>query len=126
MEMTKKAPLLRDRYRYEEAIMRHVCSKCIDFGEDSVCHSADPEGCAIFRYLPELVAIAERLREFRIQPYVDAVRRDVCMKCRSGEPGAKCPLRDSLDCGLDRYLPLVLDAIEEVKAEEEWSQWRQL
>ena len=123
---TQKEPHLKDRHLYEEAILRHVCLKCIDFGEDSVCHSPDPEGCAIFRYLPELVAIAERLREFRIQPYVEAVRQNICMKCRSGEPGRNCPLRDSLDCGLDRYLPLVLEAIEEIKADEERSLWRQL
>ena len=122
----EKEETLKDRYLYEEAILRHVCSKCIDLSADGICYSPDPKGCAIFRYLPQLVAIAERLREFRIQPYVDAVRQDICMKCRSGEPGKSCPLRDSLDCGLDRYLPLVLDAIEEVKAEKEWDQWRQL
>ena len=122
----EKGETLKDRHLYEEAILRHVCSKCIDLGADGICHSSDPEGCAIFRYLPQLVAIAERLREFRIQPYLDAVRQNICMKCRSGEPGHSCPLRDSLDCGLDRYLPLVLDAIEEVKAEKEWELWRQL
>lgn len=120
---------LPDRYLYEEALMRHVCSKCIDFGEDSVCHSQDPEGCAAFRFLPELVAIAERLHEYKIEPYVEAVRRDICMQCRGKTPDGKCPLRDTLDCGLDRYLPLILEAIEEVKAEQqeqEWKLWRQL
>jgi len=52
------------------------------------------------------------------------------MKCRSGSPGDPCPLRDTLDCGLDRYLPLVIEAIEEVKkegeAEKDWCQWRAL
>ena len=137
---------LKDRYLYEEAILRHVCSKCIDFGQDGVCHSPlhnvsfrgsgqplwgsqDPEGCAVFRCLPELVAIAERLNVRKIGPYTDAVRKDVYMKCRGNTPDGKCPLRDTLDCGLDRYLPLVLEAIEEVNAEREeleWKQWRQL
>ena len=117
---------LPDRYLYEEALMRRVCSKCIDFGEDGICHSPDPEGCAVFRFLPELVAIAERLNESKIEPYIAAVRKDICMKCRSGSPEGKCPLRDTLDCGLDRYLPLVLEAIEEVNEERERELWRPL
>lgn len=116
MEKVSK-PFLTDRYLYEEAIARRVCAHCIDFGEDGRCHSMDPEGCAVFRYLPELVAVAERIHENRIEPYVDAVRKEICMKCRSGTPGDPCPLRDTLDCGLDRYLSLVLEAIEEVNAE---------
>lgn len=120
---------MKNWHLYEEAIMRHVCTKCIDFGEDGICHTKDPEGCAIFRYLPELVEIAERLNEYKINPYIDAVRQDVCMECRNAQSTTPCPLRDSLDCGLDRYLPLVLDAIEEVREKEEekeWSLWRQL
>lgn len=111
---------------YEEALMRHVCSHCIDFGEDGICHSLDPEGCAVFRFLPEMVAIAGRLNEAKIEPYIEAVRKEICMKCRGGNREGKCPLRDTLDCGLDRYLPLILEAIEEVNEEREWHLWRQL
>lgn len=123
---TQTQMFLRDRYLYEEAIMRHVCSHCIDFGEEGVCHSPDPEGCAVFRFLPELVNIAERLNETKIEPYLQAVRKEICMKCRGGGPEGKCPLRDTLDCGLDRYLPLILEAIEEVKGERERQLWRSL
>ena len=104
-----------DRSLYEEAVRRHVCSRCIDFGEEGICHSPDPKGCAVFRFLPELVAIADRLKELKIDPYVEAVRQDICQQCRNQRPGGRCPLRDTLDCGLDRYLPLVIEAIEEVR-----------
>ena len=117
---------LRDRYLYEEAMMRRVCSHCIDFGEDGICHSPDPAGCAVFRFLPELVTIAEQLNDLKIEPYIEAVRREICMKCRGANPEGKCPLRDTLDCGLDRYLPLVLEAIEEVNQERERQLWRSL
>jgi len=100
---------------YKEAIMRRVCSHCMDFGEDGICHSQDPEGCAIFRFLPELVSIANRIHEPKIGPYIDAVRSEICQKCPGqGTEGSKCPIRDSLECSLDRYLPLVLEAVEEV------------
>ena len=110
-----KTGWLKKRHLYEEAVRRHVCSKCIDFGEDGVCQSPDPEGCAIFRYLPELVAIAERVKALKIEPYQEAVRKEICMRCRNSAGQERCSLRDTLDCGLDRYLPLVIEAIEEVK-----------
>lgn len=126
--MEEKKQDLQDKQLYEEAVRRHVCSHCIDFGEDHICHSQDPEGCAIFRFLPELVAIAERLNEYKLQPYVDAVRNGICMRCGNQSPEGRCPYRDTVDCGLDRYLLLVLEAIEGVKADAdpEWARWRTL
>ena len=123
----QKEHFLRDRYLYEDAIMRHVCAHCIDFGADGICHSQDPEGCAVFRFLSEFVAIAERIQDNNLKPYLDAVRNDICMQCRKKGEGV-CRLRDTLECGLDRYLPLVLEAVEEVQAghEKDWVQWRTL
>ena len=104
-----------ERELYEDAIKRHVCSHCIDFGTEGKCHAVDPQGCAVYRFLPELVAIAESLPgELKIEPYIQAVRESICMRCRNQFPAGKCELRDTVDCGLDRYLPLVLEAIEEV------------
>lgn len=104
------------RYRvlYEEAIRKHVCEHCIDFEENGSCRSKDPEGCAIFRYLPQLVQIALELHERKIDPYVEAVRARLCSQCKNSKGSEHCELRDNVDCGLNRYLPLVLDAIEEV------------
>lgn len=106
-----------ERELYEEAIRRHVCAHCIDLGSHGVCHSPDPEGCAVFRYLSELVGIAKRLHELKVEPYLEAVRNRICMNCKNQNAG-KCRLRDTIDCGLDRYLPLVIDAIEGVEARD--------
>ncbi len=100
---------------YEEAVKKRVCEYCQDFGSDNACHSKDALGCAVFRYLPELVQIANEIHDRKIDTYVSAVRKNLCTKCHnSGLKGEDCNLRDTLDCGLDRYLPLVLDAIEDV------------
>ena len=90
---------------YEEAVRRHVCAHCIDFGKDGICHTLDPQGCAIFRFLPDLVAVAASVDELKIEPYIHAVRKSICMNCWDQKFGGKCGLRDTLDCGLDRYLP---------------------
>ena len=114
--MTQKSDelFLRNRAIYVEAVKKYVCDHCEDMGEDGVCHTKDPQGCGIFRSLPELVRIARELHELKIEPYVKAVRQHVCSQCRDSSATGQCEIRDQLDCGLDRYLPLVIEAIEEV------------
>ncbi len=105
-----------ERELYEDAIKRHVCSHCIDFGMDGKCHSIDPQGCAIFRFLPDVVTITKFVASgLKMEPYIEALRTNVCMKCKNQSSGGECKLRDGFDCGLDRYLPLVIDAMEEVQ-----------
>ena len=99
---------------YEEAVRRHVCAKCVDLGEDGICHTKDPQGCGIFRNLPALVEVALNLHELKLGPYIRAVRSHICSQCANAAPGERCAIRESLDCGLDRYLGLVFEAIEEV------------
>lgn len=114
MKRNSRKIFLENKALYEAAIRRHVCEKCIDFGQDASCHSKDPEGCAVFRYLPELLRVALELRERNIEPYVKAVRRQICSQCKNAKGSDHCELRDNIDCGLNRYLPLVLNAVEEV------------
>ena len=106
---------LKNRLLYEEAVKKYVCEHCEDLDEKGVCQTKDPEGCGVFRNLSELVRIARGLHELSIEPYVQAVREHVCSKCKNAsQSGERCEIRSQLDCGLDRYLPLVIDAIEEV------------
>ena len=99
---------------YEQAVKKRVCSKCVDFGADGICHSHDPQGCAVMRNLEELVRIAESLHELKLDPYIQAVRQHLCEKCLNRHSDGTCDVRGALDCGLDRYLELVIEAIEEV------------
>ncbi|MBI4397925.1 MAG: hypothetical protein HY586_02235 [Candidatus Omnitrophica bacterium] len=103
------------RYKpvFVEAIREHVCRHCIDFGNDGTCQTIDPLGCAIFRHLPKLIHIAGTLHETKIEPYIETVRKDICRKCRALNPDGSCWLRSRVDCGLDRYLILVFEALEE-------------
>ncbi len=97
---------------YEETIRDYICSRCMDFGEDGLCHSKDPEGCAIYRFLPQMIDIATRIQDLKIMPYAEAVREEICSYCRNRHPDGKCSVRESLSCALDRYLPLVVEALE--------------
>lgn len=96
-----------------ESIRKYVCERCIDYGADNTCHSHDPEGCGIFRHLPELIKIAHELHDLKLEPYIKAVRERICFKCNNAQKGGEvCQIREHVDCGLDRYLPLVIEAID--------------
>ena len=105
-----------ERELYEQAFKRYVCAHCVDFGADGKCHSLDPEGCALFRFLLTLVTITKSLTpELKIKPYAQSLRTNVCMNCKNQLSDGTCQLRDAADCALDRYLPLAIGAIEEVQ-----------
>lgn len=103
---------------YEDKVRAEVCSRCVDVGEDSKCHSKDPEGCGIFRFLPELVDIAWNLREGKTEDYQRAVREAVCFHCANQDVRGNCAVRLCLDCALDRYLPLVMEALDLIRERE--------
>jgi hypothetical protein len=48
--------------------------------------------------------------------YVAAIEAAVCGHCAEQDAGGRCDRRDRAECGLYTYLPLVVDAIEEIKS----------
>jgi len=48
-----------------------------------------------------------------IQQYLDAIRRNVCAVCADQASDQSCETRLQVQCALDAYLLLVVDAIEE-------------
>ena len=102
---------------YEKAVERRICFNCHRWkGEREVCGTPDLQGCALFRYLPQFVMLHQRLEKPTLDSYIQAIRSTVEMKCCNPEPDKPCQLRDTLECGLVEYLPLVMEAIEEVEA----------
>jgi len=50
--------------------------------------------------------------------YVYAIEDQVCRRCHEQDAQGRCRLRDRGEFALYTYLPLVVDAIEEVKGGE--------
>jgi hypothetical protein len=48
-----------------------------------------------------------------IVPYLEAIRRNVCSVCVDQTGDGSCEMRQQVQCALDAYLILVVDAIEE-------------
>lgn len=104
----------KNKKLYEDTVRKFVCEHCVDLTDDGKCATHDAEGCAVFRYLPELVEIALDLHELRLDPYEQAIRSKLCTQCKNSGGTENCELRELVDCGLNRYLPMVLSAIEDV------------
>jgi hypothetical protein len=110
-----KTPITPYKDPVHEAIRKYVCERCVDYGQDNMCHSHDPEGCGIFRSLPDLLAIVHDLKSNPIESYTKAVRERICFKCKNSQnTSEKCEVREHADCGLDNYLPLVVEALEAI------------
>jgi hypothetical protein len=102
---------------YHDAIMRRVCSVCLDQRADGTCGLAN-RTCAIEEHLPLILNAVLSVRSDRMDDYVDAIKTHVCAQCGTEDACGRCRLRDRGECALDTYLYLVVEAIEEVQASQ--------
>jgi hypothetical protein len=108
-----------DEYRaYREAVRRRVCAICLDGADDGACGlvgprlrdrraPAPPRGCDPGRAQPA------RRR------YAAAVEAKVCSHCTHRDGLGLCRLRRDGRCTVSVYLPLVVEAVEEVERRHE-------
>ena len=97
------------------AILRErVCSVCTDRLADGTCGLSDERTCAFDKHIEQIVAAISRVRSPHVQDYIDAIRSDVCSVCEQDEEG-ECEHRTHVECALDAYLILVIEAIEEAR-----------
>jgi hypothetical protein len=97
-----------------EAIVRNrVCRLCTERTIDGQCDLEDPSSCALFRLFPQVAQAIQSVQSDDIRPYIEAIRRNVCSVCEEQAADGSCETRRQVQCALDAYLLLVVDAIEE-------------
>jgi hypothetical protein len=97
-----------------EAIIRNrICGVCTDRNADGECGREAPVTCALFRLFPEVAQAIQTVESDDINPYIEAIRRTVCSVCADQAADGSCETRQQVQCALDAYLVLVVDAIEE-------------
>jgi hypothetical protein len=107
---------VEDRTRlYREAIRRRVCAVCLDGADDGSCGLSGPFVCAIDEHLPRLVEAVLRVRTRQDDAYAAAVEATVCNHCSHRDGLGLCSLRRDGRCTVSVYLPLVIEAIDEVE-----------
>jgi hypothetical protein len=97
-----------------EAIVRNrICSVCTERTTEGQCGLESPSNCALFRLFPQVAQAIQSVMSDDIRQYIDAIRRDVCSVCEEQARDGSCEVRQQVQCALDAYLPLVVDAIED-------------
>jgi hypothetical protein len=97
-----------------ESIVRNkICKVCSERTVDGNCGLDAPVECALFRLFPEVARAIQSVSSDDIQPYLDAIRREVCTVCADHMKDGSCEPREQVRCSLDAYLLLVVEAIEE-------------
>ena len=109
-EMSKE-----QRYEaFRDAIRRKVCSVCLDQRDDGNC-GLSGRTCAIEAHLPGLIDTLLSIESSRMDEFVAAIEAHVCEQCPVPDATGRCALRQHGDCALYTYLPLVVEAVEEVQ-----------
>jgi hypothetical protein len=104
------------RYKaYRDAIQKRVCAVCLDGADDGSCGLEGEGLCAIDQHLPRVVEVVTDVAERREGGYAGAVETRICTNCPHRDALGRCHLRRDGQCALLLYLPLVVEAIQEVE-----------
>lgn len=97
-----------------EAIVRNrICRVCTSRAVSGDCGLEEPSSCALFQLFPQVAAAIQSVHSDDIHQYIEAIRRQVCSVCADRAADGSCETRQQVECALDAYLLLVVDAIEE-------------
>jgi len=85
---------------------------------DGTCGLENPGTCALFRLFPQVAEAIQATHSDNIEDYIDAIRRNVCTVCAAQDSDGSCVPRQEVQCALDAYLLLVVEAIEEATGKD--------
>lgn len=108
-----------DLDKYWQAVQQRVCAHCVDSDGLGNCRLSSEDACGLKLHFPRIVETVLAVKSNTIEPYIEALRQNVCADCRHQSPDGTCAFRSNRDCGLDRYFPLVIEAIEGVRLQTE-------
>jgi hypothetical protein len=108
----------------KEAMREAVCSVCVSFATEGLnpsrCVHEDSGQCSLFAHLDDVVDVVSNVDSGSIVPYLEALRHNVCAKCKHQNKLGFCDIRDNRGptptwCALDAYFNLVVGAVENVR-----------
>lgn len=102
---------------YWMAIRARACAACLEVADNGSC-GLRSRLCALAAHLPLIVKAIGSVQSDRMDEYVEAIEDQVCRQCHEHDAQGRCRFRDRGECALYSYLPLVVDAIDQVGAGE--------
>ncbi len=105
-----------DIEKYRLAVRKKVCERCVDARSDGQCGLREPLQCGINRYMDRIVHAVQSVHSDKLADYLPALRSEVCSHCDNQSVEGICEFRNKVSCGLDRFLELVVEVVEETDA----------
>ena len=102
----------------EDLVRNRICGVCSDRKTDGTCGLEQPGQCALFRLFPQVAQAIQSTHSDNLEEYIGAIRRNVCSICTAQDDDGSCGLRQEVQCALDAYLLLVVEAIEEATGKD--------
>ena len=102
-----------DLVELESIIRNRICHACTSRTVAGDCGLEQPSACALFQLFPQVAQAILSVQSDEIHPYLEAIRRNVCSLCVDQAADGSCETRQQVQCALDAYLLLIVDAIEE-------------
>ena len=97
-----------------EAIVRNrICGVCTERTVDGQCGLEEPSSCALFRLFPQVAQAIQSVNSDDIQQYIEPSGATSARSAWTRRSDGSCETRQQVQCALDAYLLLVVDAIEE-------------
>ncbi len=101
---------------YREALKDRICSICQKFGYDEVCGIGAEGECPFDLHLTRMLdAVLSTPRSDKIDDYIPRIRKMVCKYCPNQNERGICKSRDTAYCGMDAFIVLVVQTIEDVQ-----------
>ncbi len=101
------------RGRLADLIRGRICAVCPDRNVDASCDRLAEGNCSLMSKLPLAAEAILKVSSDRMEPYIQAIRDNVCASCELRDSDGSCASRETDRCMLNCYLPLVVEAIEE-------------
>jgi hypothetical protein len=103
---------MKEISKYWEVVQLDVCGHCVDSDGKGTCRLPGNTECGLKRYFPDVVESILSVQSDKLGPYEKALRENVCAICEHQLNDGECLVRTHIDCGLDRYFPMVVESIE--------------
>ena len=98
-----------------ESVRMTVCRQCIDGDNNGNCRLPSNEQCILETRFSAIVEMLSEVKSHSMEPYVNALRNNICSQCGYRSADGSCHKREKFECALDRYFPLVIEKVHSMK-----------
>jgi hypothetical protein len=108
---------------YKDTMRENICAICVSFAptrdNPTRCVHETSGDCSLFAHLPDVVHSISAVDSGSIEPYLTALRHNVCANCSHQNKDGVCDVRDNRGpvpvwCALDTYFNLIVGTIEDL------------